>query len=185
MHVLSTPPAFVLSQDQTLRRDQTTATRRAATRLARMTNQKHPEHNKTRCPSMNAKNRTPPTPTTQPTGHQNRQRPHSLLNLPLFRFQGAHPDTPHPPGRCPCRLAVVWSTWWSWCCSPRSCLRLPTAEDHGSDPPPGCQRRGSVALSPRTGPGGTCASPSGGGSSDPPGRRRCRSAARPLPGVGC
>ena len=70
LHVLSTPPAFVLSQDQTLRRDQTTATRRAATRLARMTNQKTPrtQQNSLSVHECEKQNATQPRQPQRPPG---------------------------------------------------------------------------------------------------------------------
>ena len=106
---------------------------------------------------MNAKNRTPPThnPTNRP---QAGRRPHSLLNLPLFRFQGAHNRAPSAGADRTAELAhtascgggagaVVWST-----CSRRvllalRCSGLPTAESQPIGPLRTCQP-GAVSDSP-------------------------------------
>ena len=96
MHVLSTPPAFVLSQDQTLHRDlepekQARDRRVGCVGLLTRSSQLAPEHVVHVLSAINF------------VMSLARHHPHWLLaDDPLFRFQGATQRHTSPHGRCPC-----------------------------------------------------------------------------------
>ena len=112
LHVLSTPPAFVLSQDQTLQtkptkpgpnQPQTASQNPKSVQQSRKPDQAQPNPHNKRNEDQANQNKTNPKNHTQPKVTRSPQG-HGIKNMTHYRVLKQHTHRDLRPGRTPCLL---------------------------------------------------------------------------------